>query len=168
MKTLSSLIIAAASVACALPALAQDYSAFFRYEEGPRIDYTKDNPEGKQQSDTITNKAMLHIRIPEGSDKAFFSLTYGGDGKGRPDDNWEGLVIHRGDHMVGILCNHSVGGDGQVEKISNYAIYPELGAGFSLTYSARMGMPDLAGLSGQDKTWPLGSASVLRLKQYKE
>jgi hypothetical protein len=157
-----------ALVALAMPAAAEDYSAFFRFEEGPRIDYTKDNPEGKQRSDTITDKAMLHIRIPDGSDRAFFSLTYGGDGGMRPDDNWEGLVIHRGEHMIGILCNHSAGGDGQVEKIANYAIYPELGAGFSLTYSARMGMPGLAELSGQDKTWPLGSAAILRLKQYKE
>jgi hypothetical protein len=168
MKALSSLIIAAASVACALPTLAEDYSAFFRFEEGPRIDYTKENPEGKQQPDTITDKAMLHIRIPDGSDRAFFSLTYGGDGGMRPDDNWEGLVIHRGEHMIGILCNHSGGGDGRVEKIANYAIYPQLGAGFSLIYAARMGMPDLVELSGKDETWPLGSASVLRLKQYTE
>ncbi len=149
-------------MACALSASAEDYSAFFRFEEGPRIDYTKENPEGKEQSDTITDKAMLHIRIPEGSDKAFFSLTYGGGGKGRPDDNWEGIVIHRSEHMLGILCIHGF------DKIANYAIYPELGAGFSLTYSARMGMPDLAGLSEQDKTWPLGSAAILRLKEYKK
>jgi hypothetical protein len=160
--------IVIALVALAMPATAEDYSAFFRFEEGPRIDYTKDNPEGKQQSDTITDKAMLHIRIPDGSDKAFFSLTYGGDGGIRPDDKWDGLVIHRGEHMIGIVCIHSGGGDGRVEKIANYAIYPELGAGFSLTYSARMGMPDLAELSVQDKSWPLGTAAILRLKQYKE
>jgi hypothetical protein len=160
--------IVIALVALAMPAAAEDYSAFFRFEEGPRIDYTKDNPEGKQQPDTITDKAMLHIRIPDGSDKAFFSLTYGGDGGIRPDDNWEGLVIHRGEHMIGIVCIHSGGGDGRVEKIANYAIYPELGAGFSLTYSARMGMPDLVQISGQDKSWPLGSAAILRLKEYKE
>jgi hypothetical protein len=164
----TQLLAIAVAGALSVQAAAEDYSAFFRFEEGPRIDYTKDNPEGKQQSDTITDKAMLHIRIPEGSDKAFFSLTYGGDGGIRPDDNWEGLVIHRGEHMIGIVCIHSGGGDGRVEKIANYAIYPELGAGFSLTYSARMGMPDLAELSGQDKSWPLGSAAILRLKQYKE
>jgi hypothetical protein len=66
------------------------------------------------------------------------------------------------------LNTSSAGGNGRVEKIANYAIYPRLGAGFSLIYAARMGMPDLAELSGQDKSWPLGSASVLRLKQYKE
>jgi hypothetical protein len=164
----TQLLAIAVAGALSVQAAAEDYSAFFRFEEGPRIDYTKENPEGKQQSDTITNKAMLHIRIPAGSDKAFFSLTYGGEGGMRPDDTWEGIVIHRGEHMIGILCNHSGGGNGRVEKIANYAIYPELGAGFSLTYSARMGMPDLAELSGQDKTWPLASASVLRLREYKK
>jgi hypothetical protein len=158
----TQLLAIAFAAALSAQAAAEDYSAFFRFEEGPRIDYTKENPEGKQQPDTITDKAMLHIRIPDGSDKAFFSLTYGGDGDGRLDDNWEGVVINRSEHMIGILCIH------RFDKIANYAIYPELGAGFSLTYSARMGMPDLAGLSGQDRTWPLGSASVLRLREYKK
>ena len=166
MKTLITAIFAMAFLSTAM---AEDYSAFFRYEEGRRIDYSEANPDGEIKNDTITSKAVLHIRIPSGSNTANISLTYGGDGDIRPDDTWEGVVVHRGEEMVAIVCLHTKNAAGEgMEKIENFVIYPTKGVGFMGMFSSRLGMPFLADLSANDKDFPFGSAVVLRLKQLKE
>jgi len=150
-------------------AMAEDYSAFFRYEEGRRIDYSEANPDGEIKNDTITSKAVLHIRIPSGSNTANISLTYGDDGDIRPDDTWEGVVVHRGEEMIAIVCLHTKNAAGEgMEKIENFVIYPTKGVGFMGMFSSRLGMPFLADLSANDKTFPYGSATILRLKQLAE
>ena len=67
------------------------------------------------------------------------------------------------------ICLHtkSAAGEG-MEKIENFVIYPTKGVGFMGMFSSRLGMPFLADLSANDKTFPFGSAAVLRLKEYKE
>ena len=169
MKTPSGLLILTVSAALLSTSLAEDYSAFFRYEEGRRIDYSEADPGGKIQNDTITSKAVLHILIPSGSNKATISLTYGGDGGLRPDDTWEGVVVHRGEEMIAIMCLHTKNAAGEgMEKIENFVIYPTKGVGFMGMFSSRLGMPFLADLSANDKTFPYGSATILRLKQLAE
>ena len=169
MKIFSGLLILAVSTAFLSTSLAEDYSAFFRYEEGRRIDYSEADPEGKIQNDTITSKAVLHIRIPSGSNTANISLAYGDDGDIRPDDTWEGVVVHRGEEMIAIVCLHTKNDAGEgMEKIENFVIYPTKGVGFMGMFSSRLGMPFLADLSANDKEFPFGSAVVLRLKQLKE
>lgn len=166
MKTLLTVML---PLALSSAALAEDYSAFFRYEEGRRIDYSEADPEGKIQNDTITSKAVLHIRIPSGSNEATISLTYGADGDIRPDDTWQGLVVHRGEEMIGIVCLHTQNSNGEsIEKIETYAVYPKQGVGFSGWFSSRIAMPLVAALLAGDKSFPFGSAVVLRLKQLKE
>jgi len=166
MKTLITAIFATTLLSAAM---AEDYSAFFRYEEGRRIDYSEADPEGKIENDTITSKAVLHIRIPSGSNKASISLTYGDDGDIRPDDTWEGVVVHRGEEMMAIVCLHTQNSAGEgIEKIETYAIYPKQGVGFSGWFSSRIAMPLVAALLAGDKSFPFGSAVVLRLKQLKE
>ena len=166
MRTLLKAVLASALLSAAH---AEDYSAFFRYEEGRRIDYSEAHPDGEIRNDTITSKAVLHIRIPSGSNKADISLTYGGVGGIRPDDTWEGLVVHRGEEMIAIICLHTKNAAGEgMEKIENFVIYPTKGVGFMGMFSSRLGMPFLADLSANDKEFPFGSAVVLRLKQLKE
>ena len=166
MKTLITAIFAMAFLSTAM---AEDYSAFFRYEEGRRIDYSEANPDGEIKNDTITSKAVLHIRIPSGSNTANISLTYGDDGDIRPDDTWEGVVVHRGEEMIAIICLHTKNAAGEgMEKIENFVIYPTKGVGFMGMFSSRLGMPFLADLSANDKEFPFGSAVVLRLKQLKQ
>ena len=169
MKIFSGLLILAVSAAFLSTSLAEDYSAFFRYEEGRRIDYSEANPDGEIKNDTITSKAVLHIRIPSGSNTANISLTYGGDGDIRPDDTWEGVVVHRGEEMIAIICLHTQNSAGEgIEKIETYAIYPKQGVGFSGWFSSRIAMPLVAALLAGDKYFPFGSAVVLRLKQLKQ
>lgn len=169
MKIFSGLLILTVSAALLSTSLAEDYSAFFRYEEGRRIDYSEADPAGKIQNDTITSKAVLHILIPSGSNKANISLTYGGDGDIRPDDTWEGVVVHGGEEMIAIMCLHTQNAAGEgMEKIENFVIYPTKGVGFMGMFSSRLGMPFLADLSANDKTFPYGSATILRLKQVVE
>jgi hypothetical protein len=168
MKTITTVLAASVLAACA-NVFAEDYSAFFRYEEGRRIDYSEAHPEGKIANDTITSKAVLHVRIPSGSDKADISLTYGGDGGLRPDDTWHGAVVLRSEDMITIVCLHTQNEAGEgIQKIENLIIYPKHGVGFSSWFSSQLAMPMIAAVLATDKSFPFGSAVVLRLKQLTE
>jgi len=142
----------------------EGFSGFFRFNEGKRIDYSAEHPEGKVDSDTITQTAVLSIHIPENSKVATFNLTYGKDtDQFRQDDTWQGVIAQRGKHMLTIFCDHSVG-NSMREKVSTYVIYPERGVGFCITHSAWIGMPDMEG----NPALPFGSASILKINQLRK
>jgi hypothetical protein len=163
------LVILAGFIAlnCHAEESSEGFSGFFRFNEGKRIDYSPKHPEGKVDSDTITETAVLSIHIPENSKVATFNLTYGKNSKMRSDDTWQGIVVQRGRHMLTIHCDHSWGNSAR-EKVSTYVIYPERGVGFCLTNSAWFGMPHLEVTSGDDPEMPFGSASILRLTRHQE
>lgn len=161
MKTLLTLILPLALLPAAS---AEDYSAFFRFDEGRRIDYSAQSPTGEIQDDRMKKESLLHVMIPDGSDKATLSLTYGGGEAAGLDDNWQGLVVHQGKEMIAILCFHLAMG----EKVACYIIYPSKGVGFTSTCSAFLGSELFEVASQHDASAPFASASLIRLIEYKK
>lgn len=161
MKTSFIICLSVALLHCVR---AEDYSAFFRFEDGKRIDYSEKEPTGTVQDDTMKKEALLHVRIPEGSDDALFSITYGGGDEAALDNSWQGKVIHRGKEMIAIVCFHMT----PAEKIANYVLYPARGVGFSINYSAYLGNDFFEKAAKLDGSLPFGSASVMRLIEYKK
>jgi hypothetical protein len=139
----------------------EGFSGFFRFNDGSRIDYSSKNPTGKLGPDSMSDKALLSIAIPENSRIATFNLTYGSDADTiRPDDDWQGVVAQRGKSMITIVCDHSEG-NSQREKVSTYVIFTEKRVGFCITHSAWLGRPEMEG----NLALPFGSACILRLTQ---
>ena len=73
-------------------------------------------------------------------------------------------MIHRGKEMIAIVCFHNT----PAEKIANYVFYPTKGVGFSINYSAYLGNEFFAKAAQLDGSLPFGSASVMRLIEYKK
>lgn len=156
LKTLLPLVLLSTSASA-------DYSAFFRFEDGKRIEYSKNRPQGEIEDETMKKEALLHVSVPQGSEKAMFSLTYGGGDKGL-DQSWQGQVVYRGEEMIVITFLHP----NPAGKMSQYVLYPAHGAGFLISYSAYLGNDFFKKLAETDGSIPFGTASILRLIEYKK
>ncbi len=161
MKTLSIISFFLISV---LSAPAQQFSAFFRYEKGPRIDFSAATPKGASSEDGLPESAVLHILIPKEGNTAQVSLTYGKTANDREDQSYAGVVVHRTADMISIIC---VFGD-QVDKIENLVIFPKKGVGFYISHSAYLGSEVMKAIAAEKAEIPYGSASIFRLRQFKE
>ena len=152
-------------LASALLIHAQQFSVFYRYEKGPRIDFTASHPEGENTEDSLTGAAILHVLIPSNSTTAQISLSYGKDAKGREDQSYSGMVVHRSEDMISIITLF----DGS-DKVENLVLYPNKGVGFYIKHSAYLGMPLMKQLaiSEKDPKIPYASASIVRLRQFRQ
>ncbi len=162
---MKSLLILAVAFLPLLTLRAEPFSAFFRYESGPRIDFTGEHPKGELSDDKISETAVLHILIPdEGSGNiAQVSLAYGKGAEGRQDTSFRGVVFHRTEDMISIICAF-----GEADKIENLVVYPKKGIGFQITHSAYLGSALMKALADTKPTVPFATASILRLRQHKE
>ncbi len=144
---------------------AQAYSAFFRYEEGKRIDYSTGNLNGEETADKLPKNTLLHISTNPDGKTAKISITYGkNENPYQQDLEWTAYVIKYSEDMISLMA---IFGD-ESNKIEQYVIYPKHGNGFILTHSAFLGDPLAKVLSANDSTFPYGTAMLFRIKQFKE
>lgn len=142
---------------------AQPYSAFFRYEPGIRIDLSDQNPKGDVSVDTMTNSAILHILVGQDGKTANVSLAYGKGAEGREDQTYSGVVVHRTEDMITIVC----GFGREVDKVETITIFPEKKAGFLMGHSAYFGRgPIMKAVAETKPQVPFGSVSILCLRQF--
>lgn len=152
-------------VVCSSTALAQQYSGFFRYETGTRIDFSDKTPSGAISEDSMAASAILHVLIPLDESRANISLAYGKDAGGREDQSYTGVVAQRSEDMITIVC--SFGED--VDKIETIVIFPPKKVGVVISHSAYFGRGPLMKALAQTKPeLPYGSASILRLRQFEQ
>ena len=141
------IIILVLSVAFGSTALAQQYSGFFRYDTGTRIDFSDKNPKGAISEDSMTASAILHVLIPADGKRASISLAYGKDADGREDQSYTGVVIKRSEDMITIVC----GFDDDVDKIETIVIFPPKKVGLAISNSAYFGRGPLMKALAQTK-----------------
>lgn len=159
MKTLLTLILPLVLLPAAS---AKDYSAFFRGEAGSRIAYSEANPKGRVQNDSSA-VSLLHVLIPSGSKKAAISFTYGTQYR-RPNETFEGIVVHRSKSMIAIICLPTKNVYGQIpDDIDALVVYPQRGVGFLGAFSGERSFT-----SADPKNTPFAAASLLRLREHKE
>jgi hypothetical protein len=156
MKTILTLLFALASTAVG----SEQFSMFFRYGIGNRIDLSPDSPEGKSSSDTFPDSAVMHILIPKDSGDAQISLTYGKGGEGREDQSYRGIVIHHTKDMISIVCKFE-----GADKIENIVIYPSKASAFLMVQSAYLGSDLIKASSATNTKIPYGTVSMFRLHQ---
>lgn len=144
------------------PALAKDYSAFFRGQEGRRIAYSEANPQGRIKNDTAAF-TLLHVLIPSGSKKATISFTYAAK-YDRPNETQEGIVVYRSKGMISIICLPTESIYGKTpDHIQALVVYPQRGVGFLGEFSG-----DWPFTSADPESAPFAAATILRLKEHKE
>jgi hypothetical protein len=156
MKTILTLLFALATTAVG----SEQFSMFFRFGSGTRIDLSPDSAEGKSSSDAFPDSAVLHIMIPKDRSDAQISLTYGKDAKEREDQSYSGTVIHHTKDMISIVCNFE-----GADKIENIVIYPSKGSAFLMVQSAYLGSDLMKLMSPTKPEIPYGSVSTFRLHQ---
>jgi hypothetical protein len=144
---------------------AHAYSAFFRYEEGKRIDYSTGNLKGEETTDKMPKNTLLHISTNPDGKTAKVSITYGKNQNAFQQDlEWTAYVIKYSEDMISLMA---IFGD-ESNKIDQYVIYPKHGNGFILTHSAYLGDPLAKILNANNSEFPYGTAMIFRIKQFKE
>ena len=154
MKTILTLLFALVTSAVG----SEQFSMFFRYGNGTRIDISPDSPEGKSSADNFPDSAVMHILIPKDSGDAQISLTYGKGAEGREDLSYSGIVIHHTEDMISIVCKFE-----GADKIENIVIYPSKESAFLIVHSAYLGSDLMKAMSSTNTKIPHGTVSMFRL-----
>lgn len=144
---------------------AHAYSAFFRYEEGNRIDYSKNHPKGEESSDKMPPNTLLHISTNPDGKTAKISITYGKNQNNfQQDTEWTAFIVNQSEDMISLMA--IFGDDGS--KIEQYVIYPKHGTGFTIAHSAYLGNLVYKIMNEGNDDIPYGTAMLFKIKQFKE
>lgn len=161
-KSLIGIVTTAVLCWCSV---AHAYSAFFRYDVGTRIDYSKSHPQGEESADSMPKNTLLHISTNPDGKTAKISITYGKNQNDyQQDQEWTAFIVNQSEDMISLM---SIFGD-DASKIDQYVIYPKHGTGFTVSHSAYLGNPLFKFMKQEDDTFPYGTVMLFKIKQFKE